>query len=290
MLLSMFSLSLFSLPRLNRSGLPFLTSMTDWIQAHYRSHLYGYVNGDIIFHSSIQDILPHLFPLTSPILVMGRRYNTAVSSSLLTHFVSQHSIDRFIESSVRFTEQFIPVAQDFFFFSPSLLNPREVLPVVVGRNRLDNYLLTFCKRSPQCVLVDASEARSFSPLLLTPSDRASPLRRGRGFLGNQGKAGRRLERRIGGESGLLQLRSLRGPAALCLFVAPSKRRSNAGRRRRAGGQFVLRRRLLLAAARVFVEVHRERRALRLFRQRSRRKRIRAARTLPSHAVARRSLR
>ena len=110
-------------PRLNRSGLPFLTSMTEWIQAHYRSRLYGYVNGDIILHSSIQDVLPRLFALSSPLLVVGRRYNTAVTASLLSHFTSLPSIDRFIASSVRFTEQFIPVAQDYFFFSPAVLNP-----------------------------------------------------------------------------------------------------------------------------------------------------------------------
>ena len=152
-------------PRLNRSGLPFLTSMTEWIQAHYRTRLYVYAKGDISLHSAIQDVLPRLFALSSPLLVVGRRYNTAVTASLLSHFTSLPSIDRFIASSVRFTEQFIPVAQDYFFFSPAVLNPRHVLPVVVGRNRLDNYLLTFCKQSKNCQLVDASDAGSTFPRL-----------------------------------------------------------------------------------------------------------------------------
>ena len=162
--------------RLNHSDLPFLTSMTEWIKTHYRSRLYGYTNGDIIFHSSLTEVFPQLLRFSPSVLVVGRRYNVDVDSSFLSQFASQISIDVFIEDAVRMTEQFIPVAQDFFFFSPDVITPSNVAPVVVGRNRIDNYLLTICKQMASCVLVDASESGTESSWLFS-SHRASSLGR-----------------------------------------------------------------------------------------------------------------
>ena len=159
--------------RLNRSDLPFLTSMTEWVKTHYRSRLYGYTNGDIIFHSSITEVFPQLLRFSSSVLVVGRRYNVDVDSSFLSQFASQISIDTFIEDAVRMSEQFIPVAQDFFLFSPDVITPAKVAPVVVGRNRIDNYLLTICKQDANCVLIDASESSTESFLLFSSYRSAS---------------------------------------------------------------------------------------------------------------------
>lgn len=147
--------------------------MTEWVKTHYRSRLYGYTNGDIIFHSSITEVFPQLLRFSSSVLVVGRRYNVDVDSSFLSQFASQISIDTFIEDTVRMSEQFIPVAQDFFLFSPDVITPAKVAPVVVGRNRIDNYLLTICKQDANCVLIDASESSTESFLLFSSYRSAS---------------------------------------------------------------------------------------------------------------------
>ena len=134
--------------------------MTDYLQEMYSSAYYGYVNGDILMHSSIATVLEYLSKQapSEHHLVVGRRYNTYVSSGFKKQLTSRTAVDKFIKHTIRFNEQFIPVAQDFFIFSPGTLTNQNVLPVVIGRNRYDNYLLTVCKQDPSCSLIDASNA------------------------------------------------------------------------------------------------------------------------------------
>lgn len=134
--------------------------MTDWLQENYYSTFYGYVNGDILVHSSLFDILTMVSkkPISSHLLIVGRRYNTYVSKGFTETLLSRQVIDQFILDNILFNEQFIPVAQDYFIFSRSTFNRTNVLPVVIGRNRYDNYLCTLCKENPACALVDASNA------------------------------------------------------------------------------------------------------------------------------------
>ncbi|KAK8829554.1 hypothetical protein WA556_005472 [Blastocystis sp. ATCC 50177/Nand II] len=145
---------------LNPNGLPYFSSMTEYLQDHYVSRFYGYVNGDIIFHSTLRDVLlriDHAIP--SPhLLVVGRRYNAYFKSGTLSSLSSASAVDRYIKSQIRFSEQFIPVAQDYFLFTENTFTRHNLLPVVVGRNRYDNYLLTLCKTTSTCRLADASEA------------------------------------------------------------------------------------------------------------------------------------
>lgn len=161
-------LLLFLICRLNPNGLPYFSSMTEYLQDHYVSRFYGYVNGDIIFHSTLRDVLlriDHAIP--SPhLLVVGRRYNAYFKSGTLSSLSSASAVDRYIKSQIRFSEQFIPVAQDYFLFTENTFTRHNLLPVVVGRNRYDNYLLTLCKTTSTCRLADASEARrALSPCL-----------------------------------------------------------------------------------------------------------------------------
>ena len=134
--------------------------MTDYLQEMYSSAYYGYVNGDILMHSSIATILSFLSKQapSDHHLVVGRRYNTYVTSGVKAQLTSQTAVDRFIEEAIEYNEQFIPVAQDYFIFSPGTLTKQNVLPVVIGRNRYDNYLLTVCKQDPSCSLIDGSNA------------------------------------------------------------------------------------------------------------------------------------
>ena len=149
--------------RLNPSGLPFFSSMTEYLQNHYISRFYGYANGDIIFHSTLRDVLQRIDnAIPSPhLLVVGRRYNVYFKSGSLSSFSTSHSVDGYIKSNIRFSEQFIPVAQDYFLFTENTFTRNNLLPIVIGRNRYDNYLLTLCKKMPTCNLLDASEASFF---------------------------------------------------------------------------------------------------------------------------------
>ena len=138
--------------------------MTDYLQDHYQSTFYGYVNGDILIHSTLYNSLLQLSKQSHSsqhILVVGRRYNYPVISGFLESLSSQELFDQFITDSILLNEQFIPVAQDFFIFSKNTLTKKNVAPVVIGRNRYDNYLLTVCKLDPSCSLVDVSHAGSF---------------------------------------------------------------------------------------------------------------------------------
>ena len=161
-------LLLFLICRLNPNGLPYFSSMTEYLQDHYVSRFYGYVNGDIIFHSTLRDVLLRInHAIPSPhLLVVGRRYNAYFKSGTLSSLSSASAVDRYIKSQIRFSEQFIPVAQDYFLFTENTFTRHNLLPVVVGRNRYDNYLLTLCKTTSTCRLADASEARrALSPCL-----------------------------------------------------------------------------------------------------------------------------
>lgn len=134
--------------------------MTDWIQTHYASQYYGFINADILVHSSISDLLPYITSkIHSPhVLIVGRRYNSYVTEQDLTVLRTKKDMDRFIQSETYLNEQFIPVAQDFFFFTENTISGKTILPVVIGRNRYDNYLLNVCKEDSMCTLVDVSES------------------------------------------------------------------------------------------------------------------------------------
>lgn len=134
--------------------------MTDYLQETYSSQFYGYINGDILIHSSIVDILQtvRLHPPSKRILIVGRRYNTYITAGIREQFTSQQVVDSFIQNSIRHNEQFIPVAQDYFIFTEGTLTAENVLPVVIGRNLYDNYLCTVCKQDSSCTLMDASQA------------------------------------------------------------------------------------------------------------------------------------
>lgn len=134
--------------------------MVDWLQVSYNSSFYGYINGDILVHSSLDGILKMLSSqqISSHLLVVGRRYNTYVDPSFSEFLTTREMNDRFILDNTRLNEQFIPVAQDYFIFTKHTFTKRNVLPVVIGRNRYDNYLVTICKLDPSCNLIDASQS------------------------------------------------------------------------------------------------------------------------------------
>ena len=91
----------------------------------------GYMNGDLLLHSSLIESLSFLFDTVvsvkpkTPLMLMGRRYNRnmAMKDDLTNR--STEAISAFIEENTLFSDQFITVAQDFFIFTPSTLRLQE---------------------------------------------------------------------------------------------------------------------------------------------------------------------
>lgn len=151
--------------------------MVDQLQISYDSRFYGYINGDILVHSSLDDILKMLSSqhVSSHLLVVGRRYNTYVDPSFSEFLTTREMNDRFILDNTRLNEQFIPVAQDYFIFTKHTFTKQNVLPVVIGRNRYDNYLMTVCKLDSSCSLIDGSQSSNSSLIFIYISYCSSSL-------------------------------------------------------------------------------------------------------------------
>lgn len=160
--------------RSNRYSTPFFSSIVQTLKLEYNSVFIGYMNGDLLLHSSLIESLSFLFDTVvsgkpkTPLMLMGRRYNRnmAMKDDLTNR--STEAISAFIEENTLFSDQFITVAQDFFIFTPSTLRLQDLLDVVIGRNGYDNYLVDFCIKH-HIPLVDLSP----SGFTLAPSSYAA---------------------------------------------------------------------------------------------------------------------
>lgn len=149
--------------RSNRYATPFFSTIVQTLKLEYNSVFIGYMNGDLLLHSSFIESLAYLFDTVvsvkpkSPLMIMGRRYNRNMMMKDNLTSLSNESLNTFIEENTLFGDQFISVAQDFFIFTPSTLRLQDLLDVVIGRNGYDNYLVDFCiKRN--IPLVDISQS------------------------------------------------------------------------------------------------------------------------------------
>lgn len=93
--------------------------MMQFIETHYNSKFYGFLNGDILIHSSIIPILDTVWEsiesgqLKSKVMITGRRHNMYIQ--LATNIGNTNDeIDSFIEQNIFKNEQFLPVSQVFF--------------------------------------------------------------------------------------------------------------------------------------------------------------------------------
>ena len=150
--------------------------MMQFIETHYNSKFYGFLNGDILIHSSIIPILDTVWKsiesgqLKSKVMITGRRHNMYIQ--LATNIGNTNDeIDSFIEQNIFKNEQFLPVSQvffprrslissqDYFIITHDTFDYGKMLNVVIGRNDYDNYLVDYCyHRSKTISLLDGSNA------------------------------------------------------------------------------------------------------------------------------------
>lgn len=148
--------------RSNRYATPFFSSIIQTLKLEFNSAFIGYMNGDLLLHSSFIDSVGFMYRTVvrehpnAPLMLMGRRYNHNMDlrASLALY---NDTLDAFIEQYTQFSDQFISVAQDYFVFTPSTLRFSDLLDVVIGRNGYDNYLVDFCVKH-DIPLVDMSHS------------------------------------------------------------------------------------------------------------------------------------
>lgn len=148
----------------NQYGTPYFFPMMQFIETHYNSKFYGFLNGDILIHSSIIPILDTVWEsiesgqLKSKVMITGRRHNMYIQ--LATNIGNTNDeIDSFIEQNIFKNEQFLPVSQDYFIITHDTFDYGKMLNVVIGRNDYDNYLVDYCyHRSKTISLLDGSNA------------------------------------------------------------------------------------------------------------------------------------
>ncbi|KAK8813242.1 hypothetical protein WA158_002834 [Blastocystis sp. Blastoise] len=148
----------------NEYGTPFFFPMLEYIESHYISSFYGFLNGDILLHGNIVNILDTVLQdiqtgkLYPQIMITGRRNNKEID---ITDNIgtTNEEINQFIQQSVYKNEQFIPVSQDYFIFTKGTFDYPNMFPVVIGRNDYDNYLVDYCyHRNDSISLIDGSNA------------------------------------------------------------------------------------------------------------------------------------
>ena len=148
--------------RSNEFGTPFFFSMMQYLEIYIPSTFVGYMNGDLLFHSSsllssLDFIASSFLPDHPHTMIMGRRYNRDMSLKNDWSDFSSSDFDRLIENEIAFSDLFITVAQDYFIYTHQTLNLFVMEDVVIGRNGIDNYLLDYCIRN-NIPVIDTSAA------------------------------------------------------------------------------------------------------------------------------------
>ena len=127
------------------------------------SKFVGFMNGDLLLHSSLFDSLNYLSSLqvegklASHVMVMGRRYNHNIQSKHDFSNYNSLQFDSVIVQITQFSDLFISVAQDFFIFNRGTIDYNQLPDVVIGRNGYDNYMVHFCF-AHSIPLVDISQS------------------------------------------------------------------------------------------------------------------------------------
>ena len=154
-------LFLFILTSSNEFGTPFFTSLLSSLESITKSVFIGYMNCDLLFHSSLVDSLNNIISLqhsgqfNSSIMLMGRRYNKITTLHHNYTDFSSSQFDQLIMNEVFHSDQFITVAQDYFIMPPATLDYSDIPDLVIGRNGYDNFLVNYCM-THSITLIDMS--------------------------------------------------------------------------------------------------------------------------------------
>ncbi|KAK8816903.1 hypothetical protein WA577_002697 [Blastocystis sp. JDR] len=145
----------------NYAGTPYFKSLIHRMEEMHSCYFYGYVNGDIVFHSNITAVLKGVISLIREkklkerVLVTGRRtnifdYNMRFISSNVEE--NDRNIERAATKGVLFRED----ALDYFIFTKTTYYWNQIPNLVIGRPLYDNYLLHIISKNRFTDLVDAT--------------------------------------------------------------------------------------------------------------------------------------
>ncbi|ELT89173.1 hypothetical protein CAPTEDRAFT_221789 [Capitella teleta] len=150
----------YPVPRSNRFKTPFLKDMYLHAEKHYRTHFYGYSNGDLLFDQGLLDTLTDLHTALphNRSMVVGRRTNYVLKDfdkdlEDLTTIKDFAAAQKERAESVRV---FKAVAIDYFISNRGGVNWQKLPNFVIGRAGYDNYLIFFARKHCKAVVVDAS--------------------------------------------------------------------------------------------------------------------------------------
>ena len=140
-------------------GIPILTDMYAWGEAHTSAPMYGYMNADILFGPGLMDVVELALEAVAEgrikdrVLVMGRRYNTRMPMPL----PPDHSdnvplgmpLDKLAELVQSLKDRgrvFQADAEDYFFITRQGWNLSHIPDFVPGRRMYDNWLVDHAYR------------------------------------------------------------------------------------------------------------------------------------------------
>lgn len=158
--------------RSNSYGTPFFTSLLSSLERITKSVYVGYMNGDLLLHSSFLESLQTIHQeqvkgiLPKAIMAMGRRTNIGTTLQNDYTSFSRQQFDSLIERNSSFTDMFISVAQDFFIYNHGKMNLHDypLSKLVIGRNAYDNYMVDYCIKN-DIKLIDISQSSNESFLM-----------------------------------------------------------------------------------------------------------------------------
>lgn len=137
----------------NKFGTPFLHSMFQHVEHHAGSHMFGYMNADILFCSELVDTLQVVIDAVSKgklkkhVLVVGRRTNVQLPKKLhdqhAAMITSLEDIDHKVKTMAKTGQLFQTDAEDFFIITPGTFNWAKMPQFVIGRPGYDNWLVDY---------------------------------------------------------------------------------------------------------------------------------------------------
>ncbi|KAK8805810.1 hypothetical protein WA158_002466 [Blastocystis sp. Blastoise] len=144
----------------NRYNVPYFHSMMKYLETHYDSDFYGYVNGDILQESVLFDILQQTLvnieqhKLHKRVLLIGRRYNIKITSiDLSSSLTDLDAYDEYLRLITRDVNPHSPNCMDYFIFTRHTFNYNEMSKIVIGRNYVDSYIFKYAVSKPDVISV-----------------------------------------------------------------------------------------------------------------------------------------
>ena len=156
--------------RTNLYGFPYFSSIVEsLLTLRFGAYpldceFYGYVNGDILLDSRIEEVLDVIQSnqkdeqLKKRILLVGRRTNSLTTASLKVESMSDDEYLNYIKLRYIHNEQFMGLAMDYFIFTEHTFGNDFLSDIVIGRDMIDSYILHYCISNENIDVIDCSTA------------------------------------------------------------------------------------------------------------------------------------